>query len=111
MLFNINSWAIRWYWSVFKSSGLVVYPPFNLIDNSGMSGDGSHGRGWFRKFGTPTVDNSLRYQIELPKEPCLNPSNVAEFNEVIWRQNGKYLGVMVDKLKRFFWKIRFYINF
>lgn len=40
---NIDSWAIRWYWSVFKNQGLVVYPPVSLIENTGFDGTGTHG--------------------------------------------------------------------
>jgi hypothetical protein len=40
---NANSWAIRWYWSVFKNNGYVVYPPISHIDNIGIDGSGTHG--------------------------------------------------------------------
>jgi hypothetical protein len=37
-----QSWGILWYWSVFKNSGLVVYPPVSLVDNKGFDGTGTH---------------------------------------------------------------------
>lgn len=40
---KIDSWAIRFYWSVFKRSGLVLYPPETLVANAGMDGSGTHG--------------------------------------------------------------------
>jgi hypothetical protein len=40
-----DSWAIRWYWSVFKNNGYVVYPPISHVDNIGLDGSGTHGHG------------------------------------------------------------------
>ena len=41
---QIDSWAILWNWSVFRRSGLVVYPPVSFVRNIGFDGSGSHGR-------------------------------------------------------------------
>lgn len=40
---KIDSWAIRWYWSVFINNGLVLYPPRTLVNNEGFDGSGTHG--------------------------------------------------------------------
>lgn len=37
-----NSWAIRWYASVFLKRGLSLYPSKSLIDNIGHDGTGVH---------------------------------------------------------------------
>jgi len=37
-----NSWAIRWYASVFLKQGLSLYPSKSLIDNIGHDGSGVH---------------------------------------------------------------------
>lgn len=42
MLGKIDSWAIRWNWSVFKAEGLVVYPSQSLVENIGFDGSGTH---------------------------------------------------------------------
>lgn len=39
---RIDSWAIRWYLSVFLQGGLVLYPPQSLVDNIGWDGSGAH---------------------------------------------------------------------
>ena len=49
---KVDSWAIRWYWSVFQRGGLVLYPPRSLVDNLGFDGSGSHGRGTLKNFST-----------------------------------------------------------
>jgi Glycosyl transferase family 2 len=39
---RIDSWAIRWNWSVFRRNGLVIYPPVSLVTNIGFDGSGTH---------------------------------------------------------------------
>lgn len=41
---EIDSWAIRWYYSVFAHDGLVLFPPRTLVRNEGFDGSGTHGR-------------------------------------------------------------------
>lgn len=47
---EVDSWAIRWYFSVFNNSGLVLFPPWSLVQNHGMDGSGTHGRSRRRVF-------------------------------------------------------------
>jgi len=42
MLKNANSWAIRWYYSVFVRNGLTVFPTISLVKNIGFDGSGIH---------------------------------------------------------------------
>ena len=37
-----DSWAIRWYLSVFSSDGIVLYPKESMVDNRGFDGSGTH---------------------------------------------------------------------
>lgn len=39
---KINSWAIRWYLSVFNRRGLTLYPRESMIQNIGTDGSGTH---------------------------------------------------------------------
>ena len=39
---NSDSWAIRWYLSVFQADGRVLFPPRTLVDNTGFDGSGTH---------------------------------------------------------------------
>ena len=39
---KVDSWAIRWYFSVFMAGGLVLYPVKSLIQNIGFDGSGTH---------------------------------------------------------------------
>ena len=42
---KIDSWAIRWYLSVFMNEGMVLYPRKSLVENMGFDGSGTHTRG------------------------------------------------------------------
>lgn len=37
-----NSWAIKWYWTVFMNGGLTLYPSIPLVKNDGFDGSGEH---------------------------------------------------------------------
>lgn len=39
---KIDSWAIRWYLSVFMNHGLTLYPQRTLVENKGFDGSGTH---------------------------------------------------------------------
>jgi hypothetical protein len=39
---NIDSWAIRWYWSIFKNSGYILYPQISYVENIGFDNTGTH---------------------------------------------------------------------
>jgi len=39
---KVDSWAIRWYWSVFRKNGIVAYPPRTLILNVGDDERATH---------------------------------------------------------------------
>jgi hypothetical protein len=39
---RIDSWAIRWYLSVFAAGGLSLFPTVSLVENTGLGGEASH---------------------------------------------------------------------
>ncbi|MCA5004210.1 glycosyltransferase family 2 protein [Sphingobacterium bovistauri] len=39
---KINSWAIRWYLTLFNNDGLTLYPRQSIIQNMGTDGSGTH---------------------------------------------------------------------
>lgn len=62
---TIDSWAIRWWWTVFNYNGVVLFPDFPLVLNIGFGVDSTH---------TATLpylesDFSIRYSITIfPEE-------------------------------------------
>ncbi len=96
---DIGSWAIRWYWSVFRNNGLVVYPAHSLVKNIGQDGSGSHGGGWFRDF-RGFVDTNQPAPSEFPSDLRLSPTTCAAVQRAIFRQNGGMIGRIRDALRR-----------
>lgn len=65
-----DSWAVRWFWTVFKSQGLTISPPRSLIRNIGFDQTGTHNSiGVFKRFLAP----SQAAQWDLPDPPRLIP--------------------------------------
>jgi len=67
---KINSWAIRWYASVFKKNGLVLYPRNSMTQNIGNDGTGTH------------TASETTYQVKLADHPIhYFPTNIVEDEE------------------------------
>lgn len=96
-----DSWAVRWYWTVFKANGLVLFPPVSLVSNTGFDGSGTHGRGLLRKFSKarPALSST---DIDLPGPVFLDAGLYAHVKQALWWQNGGWIGKAVDKLR--WWK-------
>jgi len=64
---KIDSWAIRWYLSVFMQRGLTLYPTKSLLSNIGFDGSGTH-------CGKGDVDSFISHETVLffPKEIAIN---------------------------------------
>ena len=94
-----DSWAIRWYWSVFRNDGLVCFPPTSLVQNTGLDGSGTHGRGLLRRFknrgGAREIDH-----IELPAQAIVNEQEFDFVKKAIWKQNGGRVGSAIDIVRR-----------
>ncbi len=95
-----DSWAVRWYWAVFKQKGLVLFPPTSLVYNSGFDGSGTNGRGFIRSFSKTRKKIDLSV-IELPDKPNSDLNSITWVKSAVRRQNGGWLGPLVDGLRRF----------
>ncbi len=40
---NFGSWAIKYWWSVFKTDGVVLYPDYPMIQHNDFDNSGQHG--------------------------------------------------------------------
>ncbi len=95
---EIDSWAIRWYWSVFKNHGYVQFPPISYISNIGFDNSGTHK--------TPLVRWLLKTETELPNSKLVSlPTQIIvrydEYNAVkksIQKQNNR-LTTLLKKMK------------
>lgn len=94
-----DSWAIRWYWSVFRSEGLVLFPTVSLVQNTGFDGSGSHGRGLLRRFSTRKMPEAA-LEVVLPEVVVLDEALYASVKRALMWQNGGRIASVVDCMRR-----------
>lgn len=87
---EIDSWAIRWYLSVFMQQGLTLFPVQSLVENTGFDGSGTHCGSYYEK---------------------LSNFNESNFQKILSFPN--YLRVnseVMEILRRYFYKPRLVSN-
>ncbi|TKC13027.1 glycosyltransferase [Pedobacter polaris] len=88
-----NSWAIRWYASIFLKGGLTLNPSQSLVNNIGHDGTGVHS-------GMNDIYNVIINPKPIKEFPTLLEENTAAYTAIkIFLQNRK--GSMVNRIKRF----------
>jgi hypothetical protein len=95
-----DSWAVRWYWTVFRAGGLVLFPPRSLVGNTGMDGSGTHGRGRLTRFGSEQRGPIPTGAVEMPERARVNARDFDLVRAAIWRQNGGWFGQARMRLRR-----------
>jgi hypothetical protein len=93
-----NSWAIRWYASVFLNGGLTLNPSHSLIHNIGHDGSGTHSN----------IENM--YQVQIAQKPVKYFPDVVQENEQAYRSIKHFLknrkGSLLQRGTRFLKQIR-----
>src|SRR5690606_5120794 len=88
-----NSWAIRWYASVFLNNGLVLYPSKSLVENIGHDGTGVHSN----------IEDI--YQVTISREPIENYPDEIKENEAAYASILHFFkhrkGNLLERGKRF----------
>jgi hypothetical protein len=56
---RVDSWAIRWYLTVFLRRGVTLYPRQSLVSNTGFDGSGTHGAA-YNSAAIQPYDGSIR---------------------------------------------------
>jgi GT2 family glycosyltransferase len=69
-----NSWAIRWYASMFLQGGLALHPTISMTNNIGQDGSGSHS------------DASPMYNVKLATQVVTQFSSIIEENEMAYER-------------------------
>jgi GT2 family glycosyltransferase len=92
---RVDSWAIRWYASVFLSHGLCLHPARALVANEGFDGSGVH-------FSKPA--KSTRFAVEVADTaPSVFPEAVVE-DAAAAKAMMAWRGAWAGGGKRAFWK-------
>lgn len=68
-----NSWAIRWYASIFLNNGLVLYPAKSLVENIGHDGTGVHSN----------IEDT--YQVSISREPIASYPDEIKENKIAYQ--------------------------
>jgi GNT-I family len=92
-----DSWAVRWYWTLFKAGGLVLFPPVSLVTNAGFDGSGTHGQGLLRNFSTGV--QVTHFDITLPDIVRVDGGSYDAVKKTLRRRNGGLAGKLIDKLR------------
>jgi len=74
-----NSWAIRWYASIFLKSGLTLNPSHSLVHNIGNDGSGTHS------------NNEHMYSVQVAQKPVTSFPDVIEENEKAYQAIRNFL--------------------
>jgi GT2 family glycosyltransferase len=88
-----DSWAIRWYWSIFKNNGYALFPSLSHVKNIGFDGSGSHGwfTGWLL-FRSRTEWTTAR--MTLPKIVAVNPEDMQLIKKTVRISHSKGMSVL-----------------
>jgi hypothetical protein len=88
-----NSWAIRWYASIFLKGGLTLNPARSLINNIGHDGTGVHS------------NKENMYEVHISQQPVKAYPNVVEENEKAYHAIKHFLahrkGSLLQRAVRF----------
>ena len=100
---RIDSWAVRWWWTVFNSGGLSLYPPRSLVANIGFDSTATHRRfGLFRG-----NSNSSGAKLEpvcpsFPRQVRLDSADQASLANALAKTTSRFLtGRLASVLGRF----------
>ena len=92
---TIDSWAIIWYWTVFTTGGLVVYPPNTLVVNGGFDGSGTHGVASVRRHERRRRDPDMPQLVAFSNHIAINTEAFAKVRRAAQRDFGGRDGLMV----------------
>lgn len=84
---KVDSWAIRWYATVFRQGGLMLYPARSLVENAGFDGTGVH-----CGTGTPGAGAAKAERLVVRSYPATTSVDAEAFRRVkrlFRRDNGK----------------------
>jgi hypothetical protein len=88
---KIDSWAIRWWWSMFRNSALGLFPPRPLVSNIGEDGTATHAPSLLTRLFTPSQQTNLA-QTAPDFPPTVAPDAYAQaaLENRLRRRNGRF---------------------
>lgn len=103
---SIDSWGIRWYWTIFKNKGLTCFPPSTLVLNNGFDNSATHGRGFLTRFGAnkPAESIDRNEAILFSENSEFDPKFFEDVCDSLYNLNGGFLGKIRDIIKKVLFK-------
>jgi hypothetical protein len=88
---QIDSWAIRWNWTLFANDGLALYPPRSLVANEGIDGNATHrGLGGALRRLVSRRKTTLGETVPaMPRQVTVDPQLYEAAKRSIWRSTSK----------------------
>lgn len=99
---EIDSWAIRWYWSVFKNNGCVVYPPTSYVNNIGFDGSGTHGGFFIYKIFNKSNSPTYLDRVNLPTQIFFFKEDLMKVKRFLFRLNNSWIAFIKNNFKQLF---------
>jgi hypothetical protein len=92
---GLETWDISWWWRVFSSGGVTLFPPQSLVANIGFDETATHGRlGWLRAL-LPAIGpvvgdvNARRERPSLPNLIDVSADDVRALSRALLRTHQK----------------------
>lgn len=101
---KIDSWAIRWWWTVFRAGGVSILPPRSLVRNTGFDGTATHNSiGWLKRFAAPPQPKLWEGAgpPALPSSSQISGEDVAAFRRAL-RRTGAFRNRRIKQTLRAF---------
>jgi hypothetical protein len=95
---KVDSWAIRWYLSVFLRNGVTLFPPQSLVKNIGLD-SGTHGSRMLRW--TLSGQTVSAKPISFPRAIRVIDRDYVMVQKAIFRQMGGLFGAFLRHVRRF----------
>ncbi len=95
---RIDSWAVRWLLSVVLADGIVLFPPFSLVENIGVDGTGTHGGGSLALHGKLVPGRRLPAPLRFPPGLEVDQLAFAEVQRILRELKTGIFGRLMKKL-------------
>ena len=80
---EVDSWGIRWYFSVFSRGGLVLWPPHSMVANIGFDGSGTHGYETMPVGAASIPSRAPAQSYEMPQEVAVDEAKLAQIGRLL----------------------------
>lgn len=98
---EVESWGVRWYWTLFCLNKVCCFPRNSLVINDGYDSEGTNGRGWAGNFRKKThFTDSISPTVFSQTNVAVDDSYYQSVSKALFKLNGSYLGCFKDKIRK-----------